>query len=67
MSETVDRVASALRAAGGLHNPADAEALARVAIEAMREPTPAMVAAGEAVYAGRAATHRAMIDAALAH
>lgn len=36
--EAIERVAAALRAAGGLHNPDDAAALARAALLAMPEP-----------------------------
>lgn len=49
MTDLVERVAMALWTnKASLSNP-EAESLARVAIEAMREPTEAMVAAGSGV------------------
>lgn len=41
MSEMIERVAKAIEAAG--YNPATAPAIARIAIEAIREPTDAML------------------------
>lgn len=77
MSEMVERVAKAIwdsplffglitdekRRDGSWH---DCTALARAAIEAMREPTDEMVLASEAIDAVYPSEHwRAMIDAAL--
>lgn len=68
-SEMVRHVASALRAAGGLHRPDDAELLARVAIAAMRELIPTVRDhEGEpchALYGAPDDVWRTFIDAAL--
>lgn len=82
MSEMIDRVARAIAAreaeimvgADPTHQSADPRALARAAIEAMREPTDAMTYSGSwavgpggsaAKKAELAKAYRAMIDAAL--
>ena len=67
MSEMIERVAAALRAAGGLHNPEDAETLARAAIEAMREPDVATINKAHAEPTARGlGYYNSIIDAALA-
>lgn len=76
MSEMADRVKGAMVLAARAHNmpfalsDADASALARAAIEAMREPTDAMCRANSEDGGAGADEHvrqdwRAMIDAAL--
>jgi hypothetical protein len=69
MSEMVERVALIMRAACA--QPDTWENRARAAIEAMREPTEAMIAASNREWDGRmshrsSGAWRAMIDAALA-
>lgn len=66
MSEMVERVASALiarRALAGREE--DPHTLARIAIEAMREPTKAMLKAGTMYVTPPHKVWPAMIDAAL--
>lgn len=74
MNKMVVRVALEIQAAG--YNPATAMDIARIAISAMRQPTDAMIDAGNDVYSmghpddrisenGLADAYRAMIDEAL--
>ena len=71
MDSMIERVRLALETRWGQRPPAKWDDMARVAIEAMREPTPEMVAASNREWDGRM-SHRstgawqAMIGAALA-
>lgn len=67
MSEMIERVALEIQAAG--YNPATAMGIARIAIEAMREPTAEMIIAGQrshrAIDFSSLVVWRAMIDRVL--